>query len=297
MRGARAVGVQLPHGDAGLEGLHHVGLALLLDQLQLILQALLPEAESQVRHVCPVDVVLAAILGSHPTLLRLLGEAAYQHAVPGQLAQVCRREPVELLGDRVLLHQRLLRLVELQRIIRTEAHVQAPLEELMERALLIGEEQVVVGARRHPEADLAEVVQVLQGHGLPQVDAVVDGVREQEGRVQVVQLACLARMRPVVELRHALGCPQTIHNLDVGLQVIIVVLVGGVVADGPVLRLALTRGEVSVLRLFALRLIINGVEPRHLAEEFGDLRVLLRIQRSLDYGKEDIVEHLLEAPH
>ena len=55
----------------------------------------------------------------------LVGEPAGEDRVPGELAHVARGELPDLRGDGVLLHERLLREVELQRVVRRQGHVQA----------------------------------------------------------------------------------------------------------------------------------------------------------------------------
>ena len=108
-----------------------------------------------------------------------------------------------MLGDRVLLHKRLARVVEHERVVRRERDVEPAREELLERVLGEAEEERVVGEGREREPDLAQVVQVGERRRLAQVDAVVDGVREQKGRVQVVDLARLASVGAKLELVEA----------------------------------------------------------------------------------------------
>ena len=62
-----------------------------------------------------------------------MGEPAGEDRVPGELAHVARGELPDLRGDGVLLHERLLREVELQRVVGREGNVQAAGEVLGQR--------------------------------------------------------------------------------------------------------------------------------------------------------------------
>ena len=68
----------------------------------------------------------------------------------------------DLCGDAELLHQRLLGEVELERVVGGEADVEAARKVLGQRVTVVVEEQRVVAERRHGQADLGQVVQVLQ---------------------------------------------------------------------------------------------------------------------------------------
>eukprot|EP00966_Prymnesium_polylepis_P043454 1007965-Prymnesium_polylepis.1 len=140
-----------------------------------------------------------------------------------------------LLGDAVLLHERLLGVVEHERVVCRERDVQADAEELVERVLRQLQEEGVVRERREREPDLREVVEVLQRRRLAQVDAVVDAARREEGRVQVVEPARLARVRPEAERREPLRVAQLVEREEVGEDVVAVVRVMRV-ALRPLLR-------------------------------------------------------------
>ena len=60
---------------------------------------------------------------------------------------------------------------------------------------------------------MGDVVQVLEGRRLAQVDAVVDATRGEEGRVQVVELARLTSVRTEAKGREALGASQLVEYL------------------------------------------------------------------------------------
>mmetsp|Transcript_33131 Transcript_33131/g.95244 ORF Transcript_33131/g.95244 Transcript_33131/m.95244 type:complete len:236 (-) Transcript_33131:705-1412(-) len=165
----------------------------------------------------------------------------------------------------------------------------------MEGRLLVRQEQVVVGTRRHSDANATQVVEVLQRHRLPQVQAVRDAVGQEEGGVEVVQLARLPSMRSVGKLVEAKARPQAVQHPQVALQVEVVVLVRGVRVQCPLLGCASQGGGSSVTRLVALGLVVHGVEAGDQAHELRDLGVGLGVQRGLEHRHEDVVQHVLEA--
>ena len=98
-------------------------------------------------------------------------------------------------GDAVLLQERLLGEVELERVVGAQADVEADLEEVRERVALVREEERVVAQRAHREPDLLEVEEVLQRRHLAQQDTVRDRVRGQERGRQVVRVSRLTAVR------------------------------------------------------------------------------------------------------
>ena len=82
----------------------------------------------------------------------------------------------------------------LQRVISGEADGEAAGEEGGKGVAVVVQEEGVIGERGHAQPDLSQVVQVLQGWGLAQVDAVGDVVTQQHGRHQVVYIPCLSCM-------------------------------------------------------------------------------------------------------
>mmetsp|Transcript_409 Transcript_409/g.993 ORF Transcript_409/g.993 Transcript_409/m.993 type:complete len:287 (+) Transcript_409:288-1148(+) len=237
--------------DAGAVGLHGIVHGV-EDQLHLVRVALETVIKAGGRHIGLQNVVDRGVRRANPGSFHVAGEPALQHAVSGQFAQIRGRKTEELLRQGVLLHEGLLGLVEHQRVVRAQAHVQTADEEIVERRLLVGQEEVVVRAGRHCNADPAEVVQVLERRRLAQVEAVRDAISEQESCVEVVKLTSLACVRPVVELVEAHGSAQFVQHSQVALQVEVVVLVGGVCLDVPLLRRALNGGKCAVAGLVAL---------------------------------------------
>ena len=105
-----------------------------------------------------------------------------------QRAHVCRHGK--------LLHQRLPREVQQQRVVRGQRHGQPARKVRRERIAMVVQEQRVVAQRAHAEADLREVVQVLQEGALAELDAMRDVLGAHEARGEVVDLAGLAAVRP-----------------------------------------------------------------------------------------------------
>lgn len=86
--------------------------------------------------------------------------------------------------------------MELQRVVRAQADIQANLEEIRQWVPLVRQEQRVVAQRAHRKTDLLQVEKILQGGDLTQQDAMRDGVRSQEGRSEMFGVAGLATVRP-----------------------------------------------------------------------------------------------------
>ncbi len=109
--------------------------------------------------------------------------------------------------------------MELERVVRTEADVEAGAEKVRERVAFVRQEEGVVRERRHGDlcgrggsarvnaeglltvskrrsyADLLEVEEVLQCRDLAEKDAVRDRMGSKEGGSEVVGVASFSRMR------------------------------------------------------------------------------------------------------
>ena len=85
--------------------------------------------------------------------------------------------------------------MELQRVVRTQANVQANTEELWERITFIREEERIVAKWAHSDANLLEVKEVLKCWNLTEEDAVRDGMRGEECRRKVIWIAGFSAMR------------------------------------------------------------------------------------------------------
>ena len=91
-----------------------------------------------------------------------MGEPAGDDGVPGELAHVAAGELPDLGRDAVLLHQRLLGEVELERVVRGQRDVEAARQVVRQRGPVVVQEERVVGQRRHRDTDLVEVVELVQ---------------------------------------------------------------------------------------------------------------------------------------
>lgn len=85
-------------------------------------------------------------------------KSTHDHTVPGQLAHVAAGQLPHLRRDTVLLHQRLLGEVELQRIVGAQRHAEAARQILGQRIAVVVQEQGIVGQRRHGDANLGQIV-------------------------------------------------------------------------------------------------------------------------------------------
>mmetsp|Transcript_20301 Transcript_20301/g.56047 ORF Transcript_20301/g.56047 Transcript_20301/m.56047 type:complete len:206 (+) Transcript_20301:451-1068(+) len=200
------------------------------------------EGDPYLWHVRGLHAILPPeVRCAQPAGLGLFAEAALDHGVPGDLAEVHGVEVPDLARDAVFLEQGLLGLMEHERVVRGERYIQATRKVSGERTPVILQKQLVVGAGRHCYAYLSHVEEVLQDRRLPQVHPVVDPVREQEGRVQVVHLPSLSCVRPVGKLVQSAHGPQLVQHLKVCMDEVGVVLVGGVICKIPLPRRALLR--------------------------------------------------------
>ena len=166
-----------------------------MQQMHLLLKDASPVGDPQVRHVRKVRPVLLQVRRAQPSRLDILGEAALKHRIPRDLTEVHRGEVPNLLRDAIPLDSRgrslanspaalpskapghpngpktacfsmffflsLLGLMEHQRVVGGQRDVETALEVHREGALLIGQEELVVTAGRHRQADLRQVEEVL----------------------------------------------------------------------------------------------------------------------------------------
>ena len=101
---------------------------------------------------------------------------------------------------------------------------------------MVVEEERVVRQRRHVQADLLQVVEVLQDRRFSQVDAVRDVLGEQKRRGEVVDVASLPRVRPERYGVQPLALPKLVQGVQISVHVIGVIRKGWVVGHVPFLR-------------------------------------------------------------
>ena len=92
----------------------------------------------------------------------------------------------------VLLHERLLGEVKLERVVSGDGDVEAPHQVVWEGGPVVVEEEGVVAERTHGDAHLREVVEVLDDWRLPEQQPVGDALAHHEGGDQVLHGASLA---------------------------------------------------------------------------------------------------------
>lgn len=111
---------------------------------ELVDHGLAPEGDPNVGDIGAGDVVpfdsVLVVVRPEPVLLGPVGEAAHDNAVPGQLAHVAGAQLPDLGGDTVLLHQRLLGEVELERVVGTQRHAQPAGQVLRQWVSMVVEE-------------------------------------------------------------------------------------------------------------------------------------------------------------
>lgn len=84
-----------------------------------------------------------------------------------------------------------------------------------------------------------------------------------------------------------------VQSVEVGINIISPVSVGGIVGNVPLLGSGHVLGWLS----FLLALIVHHVKTYNVLEEHMELRVRGWVHCHLKQGKEDIVQHLLETSH
>ena len=120
----------------------------------------------------------------------------------------------------ILLEQRRRRVVELQRVVRAEAHAEPSLVQLAHGRIFHLDEQGIVGQRAEPETDLRQVVQVLQRRLHVEAPPVVDAVGEQVARRQVVPGPGLASVRLERKRVEPARLAQAVQRVQVGPDVV-----------------------------------------------------------------------------
>lgn len=82
--------------------------------------------------------------------------------------------------------------MELKRIVRGQGHIQTLHQVLGKRITRIGDEQRVVAQRRHGDADLGQVEQVLQDGHLAEQQPVTNALRREVAGDQMIDRAGFA---------------------------------------------------------------------------------------------------------
>uniref|UniRef100_A0A1I8HQW1 CCHC-type domain-containing protein n=1 Tax=Macrostomum lignano TaxID=282301 RepID=A0A1I8HQW1_9PLAT len=169
------------------------------NQGQFVQQILETKRHSNVRQISVPNIVAKdafVLIGrAEPTLLHFVRKARHDYRVSGQLAHVCVGELPHLGRDGVLFRQRLLGEVEHQRIVCAQRHAQAFGVKVWQGTAAVGQEQAVVGERRHGHGHLGQQLRSNTAN-LSEQQAVANIVSQQEGGCQMMHRSSLATVRP-----------------------------------------------------------------------------------------------------
>mmetsp|Transcript_1039 Transcript_1039/g.3140 ORF Transcript_1039/g.3140 Transcript_1039/m.3140 type:complete len:329 (-) Transcript_1039:1783-2769(-) len=211
--------------------------------------------------------------------------------VAGNLTEIrCTHLP-DLGGDRVLLDERLAGKMNLEGVVGGQRHGQAPSKKLGEGIPVVVQEERVVGEWTHHQSNLGHVVQILQTRRLAQVDAVCNVLGQEKCGREVVEVACLAAVRPEGKRVEAPALAQLIQREQVRIHVVCVVGIRRVVLDVPLGR----RGHVLGGAALGLAFVVDQVKPADVLQEDVQHGMRLRIDCRLKHWQEDVVQELLEV--
>lgn len=147
-----------------------------------------------------------------------------------------------------------------------------------------GEEERVVGYRRHGYANLREVVEVLEERRLAEENAVADRVgREERGR-KVGQRAGLTRVGPKHKGVQASSAPEAIEGSEVCIEVVCPVRIRRVVRKVP--SEGGRRIEVEVV--LGDGLVVDGVKADDSPEEDVELGIAGGVGGDVKEGEEEV---------
>eukprot|EP00760_Papus_ankaliazontas_P027917 PhM_4_TR3463/c1_g1_i1/m.25542 len=229
-----------------------------------------------------VQEVTISDLGALPAVV----EAALDHAVACELAHVVGAELPNLRRDRVLLDEGLLRLVELQWVVGAKGDVETAREEVREWVLEEVEEETVVAERRHGDAHLGEVVDVLKSGAVPQIDTVVNLIARQETCHQVVCGTTFTAVGSEFERRQATRRAEFVQRANVHAHIIHPVHVRRLFVDFVFMRGKRRAHGVDQ------RLVVDTVEATDVHQEVVQLGVLRREDANLPQRLENVLQQI-----
>ena len=116
--------------------------------------------------------------------------------------------------------------MELERIVRGQGDVETSHQIVVKWGPGVLQEQGIVGQRRHCYSHLAQIVEILDDWGLPQQEAMRDGLTHHEGGHQMLDRPSLATMRPEVESVEATLHSQLVQGAEVHIGVVQIVGIG-----------------------------------------------------------------------
>jgi hypothetical protein len=229
------------------------------------------------------------VLGAQPLLLLLVGEARLVDGVASNFAHVRHGEVEGRSRYGVLLQEGVVGHVEEERVISGEGHVHSSAEEFRKRVILHLRKEEVVGQGGDREANLVQIVQVLQRDLLGEVDAVVDGLAKEVGGREMHHVSSLPGVGSERKCIEPLGLSEAINDLNVSPKVVELPCVRRVVVLLPL------GGRRAVARRLRVPLVVNGVETDDVVEEFRNLRMLRAEGRERSEGGERSSEEDFES--
>lgn len=256
----------------------------------------MPECLSNVGHIALGHIVAShagrTAVRAQPSLLQRQFESTLIDGVLRKLTHVDRTELVDLGSHRVFFNQRLFRESKLQRVIGGQGHVKPTLEEAGARVLVVRQEQGVVTEGRHRDADLVQVVEILQQRHLAQQDTMADAVAAQEADGQVIGVTGLTAVRPKDESVESSALAPIVERGNIGKHEVDPIAVRRILLGVPFAG----NRVLAVEPTLRLALVIDTIESDHSLEEDMQLGVtgwvFGHFEQWLEYVRDDLFEVL-----
>mmetsp|Transcript_15745 Transcript_15745/g.24155 ORF Transcript_15745/g.24155 Transcript_15745/m.24155 type:complete len:201 (+) Transcript_15745:207-809(+) len=186
-------------------------------------------------------------------------KARLQHTVPGNLRHINRAQFVHLRRDSILFNQRIFAVMNDERIIGGQCHIQSALKEKLERIAVILNEEQIVRQWRHGQSNLFQVKQVLQhGHFL-QRQTVINGLRQQESSSYMIKIARFTGMWSIRESIESAVFSELIENKQIGVDIVRPYNIGRILVLIPLRRL----GIAFKACVLANRFVIDRIKTSH----------------------------------
>ena len=191
-----------------------------------------------------------------PPPLQFMLKAALHDRMLCELAHVHSAEPVDLRGHGIFFNQGLFGKRELQWVICRQGDVEPSLQILGERISVVREKERIIAQRRHCNADLVEIEDVLQKRHLSEHETMAYAVTAQYCSGKMVNIPRLATMRAQEEGIEATTLTPRIQRGHIREQIINPVGIRRVLLGIPFFRWR----EFAVQARLDLALIIDTVE-------------------------------------
>lgn len=257
----------------------------------------MPECLSNVGHIAFGYIISShtrkATVRAQPSPFQRQLKSTLIDGVLGELAHIDGAKLVDLGSDGVFFNQRLFGESKLQRIIGGQGHVEPSLEEAGTGVFVIGQEQCVVTERRHCNADLVQVVQILQQRHLSQQDTMADAVAAQEANSQMVRVAGLTAMRSKDEGVESSALPPIVERRNIGKHEVDPIAVRRVLLGVPFAGNRILAVEPT----FRLALVIDTIKSNHALQEDVKLGVAGGVLGHFEQWLEHVGDDLFEVLH